>query len=88
MDCLYNYPKGRRLSQAIPLAVDSFRAKYGYNPDKVLVRSDELHMDDIISADLKLEVVIKGLPPQHFKLGPAVVKRRPRIIKIDRRPVI
>lgn len=76
-----------KITTAIDREVKAFRKKFGYMPDGVVVRKDEMN-GNVGYARLEVRAVTKGCQPSHFFLFPVVKKRTPRVLEKERKPYV
>lgn len=81
-----------KISDAIEKAISEFGVKYGYCPEGIIIREDEVngnfHSLREEYKDIEFVLVSAGCTPSHFMLFPVVDKRIPRILKVKRSPVL
>ena len=81
----YQYnPKDETISEAIIVSKDLFFKRFGYHPERVLVRRSEF--DRTIKSDCEIIVDINGIQSHHFDLSPVVLKRTPKLLSMERTP--
>jgi len=93
---LYHYEKEKdeekdkehkRLLEAINWKVEEFTKKFGYRPDGVQVRKDEVN-GNFDYDGMQIQIVERGCQPSHFFLYPVVKKRTPRVLEKERKPYV
>ncbi len=86
------YNPEEKIKDAITRALSEFEKKYGYRPDGVILREDEVngnfHLITEAHKDIEFRLVRTGCTPSHFMLYPAITKRIPRILTVKRNPVL